>query len=311
MYRNKHSDQVWRKIFSYCLVLFFLALQTSFIYAQKRVEVEREDLPEEVAEGIEKNYLPCKEKIKWYVTDRNASVDYYVATATGDRISCESVYDKNGKLIRAKTVLTDIKLPSHVAKAVRDEYPEWKVSNGHFVFRDFDMDKKHFEVVIARDGKEQTPYYDDMGKRMELGEIGRRKYTEIQRNRVPKTVAESIEGDFLPCKEGPKWYVEDEQAQVDEYVVRTTGQNLNCEAVYDRKGRLIRSETVMSNIKLPRPVMERVSANFPRWKITQDKMVMENFDKQKAIYEVSIDRDGKTMKVYYDANGKRVMPTDV
>lgn len=291
------------------LVIF--ALQSSVVFAQDRVEVNRDDLPEKVADNIESNYLPCKESIKWYVTRGGTEADYYVATASGDQISCESVYDRNGKLIRATTEMTSVRIPPIVATSIKRQYPEWKITEEKMVFRDFDMEKKHFEVVIDKDGEKQTLYYDSRGSSLKPGQVGALQYYEIDRNRVPSTVAESIEKNFLPCKEGPKWYVTDNTtSRVDEYVVRTSGQNVNCEAVYDRQGRLLSSETILTNVKLPRAVMDRISSNYPGWSMSADKMVMRDFDDQQKIYQVTIvrARDGKKTTIYFDANGKRIIP---
>ncbi|MDX1638104.1 MAG: PepSY-like domain-containing protein [Balneolaceae bacterium] len=291
------------------LLAIFLGLLIGTAEAQKE-KVEKSELPEEVVTAIEKDYLPCKDRITWYTTDKSGNIDYYIATARGENMNCESVYNSRGELIQARTVMTNIKLPSFVMQSVKDSYPGWNVNDTRMVFRDFTMDRKHFEVVIARDDDEKTIYFDGMGKEVSADEVRDRPFTEIKRGQVPGQVVNSIEADFLPCKDKIRWYSE-ESARSELYVIRSTGRNMNCEAVYDSRGNLLHSKTVMTNVKLPPAVMSVITRNYPGWTISEDKMVMRDFDEEQRYFEVSIVRDGETRKLYYDANGKLVDSKEV
>lgn len=279
---------------------------TGLVYAQQ-TEVTKKEVPAQVISAVEKDYLPCKDQIQWFISSEADAIDYYIAKASGKNISCEAVYDRNGNLMHSETIMTDVKMPTSVLAAIQKEYPNWKVTENKMVVRDFDDYKKHFEVVIDREGENRTLYYDALGK--SINDIRDFQRTEVAKRELPTTVVKAIEKNYLPCKEEDiKWYVSQKGAKPEEYMAKSSGQNMSCEAVYDSRGRLVRSTTIMSNVKLPEAVHNSVGQHFPGWRITADKAFIQNFDEATKYFEIQLVRNGESRTLYYDANGKRVMP---
>ncbi|HYX10213.1 MAG TPA: hypothetical protein VE912_26025, partial [Bacteroidales bacterium] len=194
----------WRRWISVAVTFFLILFATSILNAQQ-TEVTKKDVPAQVISAVEQNYLPCKDQIQWFISSEADQIDYYIAKASGKNISCEAVYDRNGKLMHSETIMTDVRMPTSVMATIQEEYPDWKVSNNQMVVRDFDDNKKHFEVVINRNGKNRTLYYDALGKN--IGDISNFQQTEVKKRALPTTVVKAIEKNYLPCKEEDiKWY---------------------------------------------------------------------------------------------------------
>jgi|GEM_PF-3474085 len=303
---NKFSKtKYWRLCISVAVTFFMFLFATSILNAQQ-TKVTKKDVPAQVISAVEQNYLPCKDQIQWFISSEADQIDYYVAKASGKNISCEAVYDRNGKLMHSETIMTDVRMPTSVMATIQEEYPDWKVSNNKMVVRDFDDNKKHFEVVINRDGKKQTLYYDNLGKN--IGNIRDFQRNEVAKRELPTTVVKAIEKNYLPCREDMKWYVSQEGNNPEEYVAKSTGNNMSCEAVYDSRGHLIRSTTVMTNVKLPEAVHASLGKHFPGWRVTADKAFIQDFNEATKYFEIQLIRDGESRTLYYNAKGHRVMP---
>ena len=182
---RKNVKHVWKRVVPVGLFIsLFLLISTGMIYAQKK-ELDKSDVPQSVVKAIETDF-PRWEEINWYAFDeianqwaaikkqgkvRGVMPDYYVASASGRNISIEAVYDKNGKLIRSKTVIKNVKLPEPIMSSVKDEYPDWRIVSDQVVIRDFDKNKKYFQVMIRKENNEKTIYYNAQGNKVKRRNI--------------------------------------------------------------------------------------------------------------------------------------------
>lgn len=173
---NEHQ---W--IFSIGMIMGLLLFSAASLNAQGDQEIAKNRLPDFVKEAIETDFVTCNNKFKWYVYDKEVNrwaaiksdrkmhgvlPDYFVATARGDNVTCEGVYDKNGRLVRSKVVFKNVELPDFVMEAVTKDYPGWEVGGDEIVIRDFDENKKYFQVLIYKDRDTKTVYYDAKGKKV-------------------------------------------------------------------------------------------------------------------------------------------------
>lgn len=236
MKQNKKFNTKWTLYYStIALVVIFTLGDSCQLFAQNQ-EIDKQNIPKLVIQTIEDNYQPCKENIKWFLSDDQINAEYYVASATGRNMSCESVYDKNGNLIRARTVLNNVKLPAVVHQALASEFPDWKIKSDQAVIPNFDESKKQFHVSLEKNGNTKTLFYDIKGNTVGSSGILNGQKFEKKKDEMPSAVVKTVENNYLPCKETIKWYVSDKQATPDYYVATATGRNMSCESVYDEKG---------------------------------------------------------------------------
>lgn len=83
---------------------------------------------------------------------------------------------------------------------------------------------------------------------------------------------------------------------------------MSCEAVYDQDGNLLSSQTTLLNVKIPKPILQKLVTEYPEWKITGDKAVIKDFDSSTGYYEIYLEKGDESKTVFYDATGKKVKP---
>ena len=130
--------------------------------------------------------------------------------------------------------------------------------------------------------------------------------TEIDRSDVPEAVLQAIESDYMSCSGDIDWFVREGSGDIKYYVVSARGENISCEATYDKEGNLIHSKTVMTNAKLPSAILEAVYMDYPEWTISEDHIVIRDFDRNKMYSEVEITRGRESQTLYYDSNGEEL-----
>lgn len=295
---------------SACLLIVILTAQSGIVLAQK-TKLKKKEVPASVIKAVETDYLSCKDRITWYVDDEAENINYYVATAKGKNISCEAVYDKDGNLLRAKTVMRNVKISPDIVTKINADFPGWKISEDRVVIRDFDENKRFTEVKIDRAGESKLLYYDSNGQELSPNLVFGAFKEKVDKKDVPSKVAQAIESDYLSCKDNITWYEFKETNKADKYVATAKGRNITCESIYDSRGNLISSKTVASNVKLPSDILQAIYADFPDWKITEDQMVIRDFDESTKYYQVIITKDGATQSLYYDGNGNKIEPRNI
>jgi hypothetical protein len=291
------------------LIIVFLSFQYNTVIAQQ-TKVKKKEVPASVIKAVENDYLSCKDRITWHV-DTSENISYYIATAQGKNISCEAVYDKDGNLIRAKTVMRNVKISPDLVTKINADYPGWKISEDRVVIRDFDENLRYTEVTIDRPGESRLLYYDSNGQELSPNLVFGASKEKMNKKDVPSNVAQAVESDYLSCKDNITWYEFKETNRADKYVATATGKNITCESIYDSRGNLISSKTVASNFKLPSVILQAIYADYPDWKITEDQMVIRDFDESTKYYKVIITKDGTRQSLYYNAKGKRMEPKNI
>lgn len=294
---------------SMCLLIVILLAQSGIVMAQQ-TKVKKKEVPASVIKAVENDYLSCKDRISWHV-NTSKNIDYYIATAQGKNITCEAVYDKDGNLIRAKTVMKNVKISPDLVRKIKTDFPGWKISEDRVVIRDFDENKRFTEIKIDRSGESKLLYYDSNGQELSPNLVFGAFKEKVDKKNVPSRVAQAVESDYLSCKDNITWYEFKETNKADKYVATATGKNITCESTYDSKGNLIGSITVANNVKLPSVILQTIYADYPDWKITEDQMVIRDFDESTQYYKVIIAKDGARQSLYYDANGNKMKPKNI
>lgn len=151
-----------------------------------------------------------------------------------------------------------------------------------------------------------SKYYDSNGQELSTSlEFGVFK-SKVAKEDVPSNVSKAIESDYLSCKDNITWYEYRDKNRADRYVATAKGINITCESIYDSKGNLISSKTVATNVKIPSVILQAIYADYPNWKITEDQMVVRDFDESTKYYKVIITKDGAKQTLYYDAKGNKM-----
>lgn len=307
---SKKSVSFIGRLASACLIIAILLAQSGIVMAQQ-TKVKKKAIPTAVVKAVETDYLSCKDKITWYVYNEEDDIAYYVATAKGKNIDCQAVYDKEGNLIRAKTVMKNVKISPDLITKVNANYPGWKISEDRVVIRDFDENKRYTEVILERAGENKSLYYDSNGQELSPNLVFGAFKDKVSKKDVPANVSKAIESDYLSCKDNITWYEFSDKNRADRYVATAKGKNITCESIYDSKGNLISSKTVATNVKLPSIILQTIYADYPDWRITEDQMVVKDFDESTKFYKVIITKDGTKQTLYYDAKGSKMEPQNI
>lgn len=273
----------------------------------QQTQVEKKDVPPAVVETIETTYASCGNNITWYTT-RNAKVDYYVATATGENMICESVYDTKGNLIYAITTQTNVKLPRIVQEAIATKHKGWTIKGDKRVIHDFDLNRSYYEVKIENKKKHNTLYFDSSGEEISPQLALFSTKFKVKKKEIPNAVSNRIETDLGCNYENTKWYKYGRLKEIDRYVATSSGRNLTCRAVYDARGNLISSKTIAENVKLPAELTRFIYTEYPGWTITKDKSIVTDFDETTRHYEVIIEKNGSKQTLYFNTEGEEMDP---
>lgn len=294
------------RLFLIGLAAIILTTLTTDVYGQGK-KIAKKDVPEEVLQKIESDFVSCAENITWF-TSTDGEIQYYVLNAKGPNMTCEAVYRSNGELVYATSSLTNFKLPRSIIKYVNDNHEGWTVKGDKKEIRNFDENLSYMEIIIEKDGQSKTLYFDSneevLPEQLALYETKQR----VREREIPSSVSDAIKSDFSSCSDNIAWYKYNRMLRPDHYVLTASGTNMSCRAVYDRRGKLISSETVAQNVKLPVNIMRFIVAEFPDWKVTEDKSVVIDFNEATKYYEVVIEKDGSKQTLYFDYQGKTIDP---
>lgn len=114
---------------------------------------------------------------------------------------------------------------------------------------------------------------------------------QVKEEELPKVVVKAIQRDFS-CQEGIKWFAYDKSANLDYYVVRSSGENVSCEATYDNKGQLINAKTIMNNVQLPDAVQKAINNEYAGWTVASTQAVVQDFRENSKYYKVGLAEKG-------------------
>lgn len=305
MKKGDYIRKSWRMIdfILGCALVVFIAGAESLLAQETRIS--KSDVPDEVVERIESDFMSCVENITWF-TSNGEDADYYILNAKGKNMSCEAVYTKEGELVYAITTRSNVAIPQQVREYIADEYDGWEITGDKQQIRNFDENLSYMEVQIEKDGESQKIYFDSNGEEISQQMALYTEKQEVRKRDIPSSVSETIESDFLSCKDNITWYRYDRTTSPGRYVLTATGTNTSCRAVYDRRGNLISSETVSRNVKLPPDVMRFIMTEYPDWTVTEDKSTITNFDEATRFYEVTIEKGDEKKVLYFNSKGETV-----
>lgn len=294
------------RLFLIGMVAVIFTSLTANVYAQGK-KIAKKDVPEEVLQKIESDFVSCAENITWY-TSTNQDIQYFVLNAEGPNMTCEAVYNANGELVYATSTLTNVKLPKSIIKYVNDNYDGWTVTGDKKEIRNFDENLSYMQIEIEKGDESKTLYFDSNGEELPEQMALFSLKEKVRQGEIPSTVSGAIKSDFASCSDNITWYKYNRTLRPDHYVLTATGTNSSCRAVYDSRGKLISSETVAHNVKLPVDIMRFIMTEFPDWKVTEDKSVVTDFNEATKYYEVIIEKDGSKQALYFDYEGNTIDP---
>ena len=294
------------RVFLIGIVTVIFTSLTADVFAQGK-EIAKKDVPEEVLQKIESDFVSCAENITWF-TSTDGEVQYYVLNAKGPNMTCEAVYRSNGELVYATSSLTNVKLPRSIIKYVNENYEGWTVTGDKKEIRNFDENLSYMEVEIEKGDDSKILYFDSNGEELPEQMALYSIKEQVREGEIPSRVSGAIKSDFASCSDNITWYKYNRTLRSDHYVLTATGTNSSCRAVYDSRGKLISSETVAHNVKLPVDIMRFIATEFPDWKVTEDKSVVTDFNEATKYYEVVIEKDGSKQTLYFDYQGNKIDP---
>jgi hypothetical protein len=149
---------------------------------------------------------------------------------------------------------------------------------------------------------------------------GQEKEHEINPEDIPVALRQAIQQDF-PSHANVKWYTFDvkfnEWAMIstdkgdqgvvpDYYVASIKDENTTINAVYNKEGKLSRSETIVRNMEVPHNIAKSISNEYPGWNIMTHQIIIKDFDHNKKYYMVKIRKDGKKKTLFFNSDGNRV-----
>ena len=78
------------------------------------------------------------------------------------------------------------------------------------------------------------------------------------------------------------------------------------DAVYDKEGKILKTNERFENIKLPITVINAISQRYPNWAITKDVYLVKYYHDKEILknYKVLIEKNNKRIRVKLDENGK-------
>ena len=150
---------------------------------------------------------------------------------------------------------------------------------------------------------------------------GQEKEHEINHEDIPVALREAIQKDFPSHHDNAKWYAFDQRynewAMIstikgdkgvipDYYVASVRDEDVTINAVYNKNGKLLRSETILRNMDVPRNIAKSVTNEFPGWNIMKHQIIIRDFDHNKKYFMVKIRNDGKKKTLFFDTDGNRV-----
>lgn len=141
---------------------------------------------------------------------------------------------------------------------------------------------------------------------------------EIKKEQVPTAIINALQIDFPTWNiENTKWYADNQEVQewaplidekVNRYIVEASGQNYKIHAVYNNRGKLRYSRTIIKDTALPRPILTRLASDeeYKEWTLTGNQEVIRNFKEDTQVFKVYLEKDGEKKMYRFNRQGERV-----
>ncbi len=157
-----------------------LMITSSTVKGQDCTCVEETELPDEGAYFLDfiheedyPNFMHISGLKRYYniVYDESAqtpTLRSYQIQGSSKGGNLMATYDKDGKLIRAKYVTKNTRLPKHITEhLVMDEYKDWTMVSNKVTVRNFDPESTEYQVKMKNGKQTQTLHFDRSGNRID------------------------------------------------------------------------------------------------------------------------------------------------
>jgi len=92
----------------------------------------------------------------------------YHIKSNNKNVDLRATYDKDGRLIRAKYVTKNTRLPKSISEyIVRDEYKDWTMVSNKVIVHDFDAQSTEYRIKMKNGKQTQTLHFDRSGNRID------------------------------------------------------------------------------------------------------------------------------------------------
>lgn len=143
-------------------------------------KIDKKEVPEGVVTSVERDFpggtheewiwMPNTEFNEQYkvshfndLKDGNEN-NYYQVELNDDNMRGYAVYDKDGKLMHSREVLTDTRLPRAIDLAITKKYLGWKVIGGHEIIKTPNQENQTYSVEIEKGNEKRKLIMDKDGK---------------------------------------------------------------------------------------------------------------------------------------------------
>ncbi|MDR8392593.1 hypothetical protein NC796_15665 [Aliifodinibius sp. S!AR15-10] len=90
------------------------------------------------------------------------------------------------------------------------------------------------------------------------------------------------------------------------YVIESHTKRVDLYARYSKKGALINSVYIRKDWPLPFVIRRQLATEFTGWTMTNNKIVVNDFDRQKTEYEVKLRQGDLKQVLFFDHSGNRI-----
>ncbi|MDR8391171.1 hypothetical protein NC796_08485 [Aliifodinibius sp. S!AR15-10] len=91
------------------------------------------------------------------------------------------------------------------------------------------------------------------------------------------------------------------------YSLRSDGKGMKLSATYGEDGNLINGWYITKNRVIPRAIREFLTTeNYIGWTMTDNKIVVHDFDALKTEYEVKLQKDNMKQTLFFDHSGTQI-----
>lgn len=114
--------------------------------------------------------------------------------------------------------------------------------------------------------------------------------------KIPEVVKKSFATQY-PKTAKVNWSIEKPGEYEAEFILNKTAMSV----LYDRKGKLLETESGISKLALPKTIQRTLANKYANYKIGE---IVVNKEKGVTTYEIEVKKNGKTLELKFDKNGK-------
>jgi hypothetical protein len=244
---------------------------------------------------------------RWNISFTNENVrnaSNYMLKGQADNEEIRAIYDADGSLIEAEHIRKNTRLPLTILNQIsQPDFSGWKMTSNQVTVKDFNPENTTYIVQMEKSQHNQEIHFNHDGEI-----IYRKAPIDLRQNEY--SCFQSIE-----ClKNNPEfkkqgWQIDfktDDRSPVRKYQLESYSNNVSVQASYDYRGRLKEATLIRSDSKLPHHILSNLVTDHNGWTMISNKTTVKDFDQHKVTYEVTLQKNGETKQVKYDANGNLI-----